>query len=108
MTVSEADVPTEKPDKEMVDLAVELIERKAGKFEPEEFENHYHTALKELVDEKLKGHKIRAPKEEPASGGKVVDLMAALRKSIGEAPAKPGVKTGKPAERRQSAGRAKR
>ena len=55
------DVPTEKPDKEMVDLAVELIERKSGEFKPEEFENHYHTALKELVDEKLKGHKIRAP-----------------------------------------------
>ena len=55
------DVPNEKPDKEMVDLAVELIERKSGKFEPEEFENPYHTALKELVDEKLKGRKIVAP-----------------------------------------------
>ena len=102
------DVPVEKPDKEMVDLAVELIERKSGKFEPEEFENHYHTALKELVDQKMKGHKIRAPKEEGAPPGKVIDLMAALRKSIGEAPAKPGVKTGKPAERQQSSGRAKR
>ena len=33
------DVPTGKPNKEMVDLAIELIERKAGKFEPEDFEN---------------------------------------------------------------------
>ena len=66
------------------------------------------TALKELVDEKLKGHKIRAPKEEGAPAGKVVDLMAALRKSIRDAPAKASVRTGKPAERRQSAGRAKR
>ena len=49
------DVPGDKPDKEMVDLAVELIERKSGSFKPDEFENHYHTALKELVDEKLKG-----------------------------------------------------
>ena len=102
------DVPNDKPDKEMVDLAVELIERKSGKFEPEEFENHYHTALKELVDQKMKGHKIIAPHEDAAPRGKVVDLMAALRKSIGEAPAKSGVKTGKPAERRQSSGRAKR
>ena len=62
------DVPTEKPDKEMVDLAVELIERKAGIFKPDEFENHYHTALKELVDEKLKGHKIRAPEEKRCAG----------------------------------------
>ena len=90
------DVPNEKPDKEMIDLAVELIERKSGTFEPEAFENHYHTALKELVD------KDAAPR------GKVVNLMAALRKSISDAPAKPRVRTGKPAERRQSTGRAKR
>lgn len=78
------DVPTAKPDKEMVDLAVELIERKAGKFTPEQFENHYATALRELVQKKLKGHKIRAPHEEASPGGaKVIDLMAALRKSIG-------------------------
>jgi DNA end-binding protein Ku len=103
-----ADVPGDKPDKEMVDLAVELIERKSGAFKPGEFENHYHMALKELVDEKLKGHKIRAPKEEATPGGKVVDLMAALKKSIGEAPAKGRVKAGAPAARRQAGGRGKR
>jgi DNA end-binding protein Ku len=102
------DVPSEKPDKEMVDLAVELIERKSGSFKPDEFENHYHSALKDLVDQKMKGRKIIAPHEEAAPRGKVVDLMAALKKSIGEAPAKPKVKTGRPAERRQASGRAKR
>ena len=102
------EVPTGKPDKEMVDLAVELIERKAGKFKPEEFENHYHTALKELVDEKLKGLKIRAPKEEGAPAGKFIDLMAALRENIGKAPAKAKVKTGAPAGRRQVSGGRKR
>ena len=50
----------------MVDLAVELIERKSGKFTPDEFENHYATALRELVQKKLKGHKINAPHEEAA------------------------------------------
>lgn len=100
------EVPTGKPDKEMVDLAVELIERKSGDFKPEQFENHYHTALKELVDEKLKGHKVRAPKE-ATSSGKVIDLMAALKKSISDAPGKPKVKAGgAPAQRRQ-AGRRK-
>jgi DNA end-binding protein Ku len=96
------DVPTAKPEKEMVDLAVELIERKSGAFKPGEFENHYHTALKQLVDDKLKGHTIRAPHEEAAPKGKVIDLMAALRESIGKAPAKARVKAGAPAERRQS------
>jgi DNA end-binding protein Ku len=54
------DIPTEKPDKEMVDLAVELIERKSSDFTPEQFENHYATALRELVDKKTKGQKIIA------------------------------------------------
>jgi len=99
-------VPTAKPEKEMVDLAVELINRKSGKFKPDEFENHYVTALKELIDKKMKGQKIVAPHEERAPRGKVVDLMAALKRSIGEAPEKPKVKTGaSPAGRRQAPGR---
>ena len=100
------EVPTAKPEKEMVDLAIELINRKSGKFKPEEFENHYATALRELVDKKMKGQKIIAPHEEAAARGKVVDLMAALKKSIGEVPEKPKVKTGaSPASRRQESGR---
>jgi DNA end-binding protein Ku len=79
------EVPTAKPDKEMVDLAVELIERKSGKFTPEQFKNHYAEALRDLVNKKMKGQKVVAPHEEVApGGGKVIDLMAALRKSIGE------------------------
>jgi DNA end-binding protein Ku len=100
------EVPTAKPEKEMVDLAVELINRKSGKFKPAEFENHYATALRELVEKKMKGQKIIAPREDAAPRGKVVDLMAALKKSIGEAPGKPKVKAGAPpAARRQAAGR---
>ncbi len=77
------EVPSGKPDKEMVDLAVELIGRKSGKFAPSEFGNHYATALRELVQKKMKGQKITAPHEEAPRGAKVIDLMAALRKSIG-------------------------
>ena len=101
------DVPNDKPDKEMVDLAVELIERKSGEFKPEEFENHYHTALKELVDEKLKGHKVRAPRDETTPSGKVIDLMAALRESIDKGSGKPKAKPSAPTARRQTARRAK-
>jgi DNA end-binding protein Ku len=88
------EVPTGKPDKEMVDLAVELIGRKSGKFTPDQFKNHYATALRELVNKKMKGQKIVAPHEEAPSGAKVIDLMAALRKSIGEGKAKPKAKGG--------------
>ena len=77
------EVPPEKPAKEMVDLAVQLITQKSAPFRPEKFEDHYQTALKELVQEKLKGHKIIAAPEQPRiKGGNVVDLMAALRASI--------------------------
>ena len=51
-------IPTEKPGKEMVDLAVELIERKSGAFTPEQFENHYATALRELVDRRLRVRRL--------------------------------------------------
>ena len=99
------EVPTGKPDKEMVDLAVELIERKAGKFTPDQFEDHYATALRELVQKKLKGHKIKAPHEEAAPGGaKVIDLMSALKKSIGEGSGGKA-KTARPSSRRAPAAR---
>lgn len=79
------EVPTGKPEKEMVDLAVELIERKSGDFAPAQFKNHYAQALRALINKKMKGQKVVAPQEEVAhGGGKVIDLMVALRKSIGE------------------------
>ena len=59
------EVSTIKPDKEMVDLAVELIDKKSGPFHPEQFEDHYQTALKKLVQAKSKGRKIIAAPEEP-------------------------------------------
>jgi DNA end-binding protein Ku len=94
------EVPTGKPEKEMVDLAVELIERKSGKFQPDEFKNHYAAALRDLVNKKMKGQKIVAPHEETAPGAKVIDLMAALRRSIGEGgKAKPKAKGGANAKR---------
>lgn len=77
------DIPTAKPDREMVDLAVQLIEKKSGPFRPEKFEDHYATALKELIRDKLKGRKIVAHEEDGPRGGNIVDLMEALRKSVG-------------------------
>lgn len=78
-------VPSEKPKKEMIDLAVQLIEQKAAPFKPEAFVDHYQGALKALVQEKLKGHTIIAPEEEGRSrGANVVDLMEALKRSVGQ------------------------
>ena len=78
-------IPAMKPAKELTDLAVQLINNKAGPFKPEEFQDHYGTALRELVEKKVKGQKIIAPAEAPSRAtGNVVNLMEALKRSIGD------------------------
>ncbi|MFO0991207.1 MAG: Ku protein [Hyphomicrobiales bacterium] len=77
-----SDLPELKLDSEMVSLATELIGRKAASFEPQKYRDSYAVALKELVDEKAKGHTITAPSEATQKGGNVINLMDALRKSV--------------------------
>lgn len=78
------EVPTAKPDKEMVDLAVQLIGKKTAPFKPDQYKDHYQVALKELVQAKLKGNKVIAHEEQRPTGTNVVDLMEALKRSIGQ------------------------
>jgi len=75
------DIHDVKLTKDMMDLAKHIVETKTGHFEPEKFKDHYETALKELVEKKMKGIKIEAPPErdEPT---KVINLMDALRRSV--------------------------
>jgi DNA end-binding protein Ku len=73
----------------LLDMASMLIERKAGEFNPAEFHNRYVDALKELIEEKQKkkGEKvIQDPDADkpPPRGSNVIDLMAALKKSLGD------------------------
>lgn len=70
-----------KVTKDMLDLAKHIVNQKAGTFDPEKFEDHYESALVELINEKRAGKVIR-PKERP-KGENVVDLMEALRQSVG-------------------------
>lgn len=76
-----------KPDSDLLGLATDLIEKKSGKFDAGEYKNRYVDALKLLIEKKLKnkGAKIEAEDEpERPTGGNVVDLMAALKNSLGE------------------------
>src|ERR1700716_1632536 len=73
------DLPNEKIPKDMLDLAVHIVETRAGHFAPEKFEDHYERALKELIRKKQRGEKIEKPKEPAAA--KVINLMEALRQS---------------------------
>jgi len=79
-------VPNKRPAKDMIELASELIERKSGAFKPTAFKDHYGDALKALVAEKRKRGKVTDVEEEEAprpKGDNVIDLMDALKKSIG-------------------------
>ena len=90
------DIPNVKLTKDMMDLARHIVETKSGHFEPQEFEDHYEHALKELIEKKAKGEEIEAPKEQPT--GKVINLMDALRRSVQaeRQSAKPAPETGTP------------
>jgi len=74
------DIPNVKLTKDMMDLARHIVETKSGHFKPQQFEDHYEHALKELIEKKARGEKIEARKEEPT--GKVINLMDALRRSV--------------------------
>lgn len=78
-----SDIPGSKPDTGLIEMAEELIEKKSGKFDPSDFKDKYQVALRELIDAKLEK---RAPQQidEPQTGAKVIDLMEALRRSVGK------------------------
>ncbi|UQR62362.1 Ku protein [Bradyrhizobium sp. C-145] len=89
-----------KVTKDMLDLAKHIVNQKAGRFDPAKFEDHYESALVELINQKRAGKVIR-PKERP-KGENVVDLMDALRKSVGGA-ATEVAKSKKPAKKPKKA-----
>jgi DNA end-binding protein Ku len=89
------EISDEKPAKELLDLANALIDQKSAPFDASSFKDNYADALMRLIETKAKaksGTKIIEDPEEPSTGGKsnVIDLMAALRRSVGDdkAPAK--------------------
>ena len=104
-----SEIGASKADKELLEVATALIDKKTAKFDPRLFKDHYQAALRELIARKLKskGKKVATDVEEPrraAAGSNVVDLMSALKKSLeggdkGKKPAakKPAAKSGKAA-----------
>lgn len=81
-------VPDAKPKHEMIDIAVKIIEQLEGKFDPDQFKDRYEESLRELIRMKEKGKEpeIVAP---PADTTNVIDLMDALKRSLGKkSPAK--------------------
>jgi DNA end-binding protein Ku len=97
------DIKDEKVPKDMLDLALHIVNTKRAEFNPEAFEDQYEDALKTLIEKKAKGEKIEPAKERPAPS--VVNLMDALRASVDvekkKAPA-PSIRARRPAKRKAS------
>ena len=75
-------IPAHKAPAAMIDIAAKIIEQQSGAFDPSKFNDRYEDALRALIKEKEKGHgvkKVEEPKE-----AEVIDLMEALKRSLGQ------------------------
>jgi DNA end-binding protein Ku len=77
------EIPKTKADPAMVEIAEKIIDQLSGPFDASKFTDRYEEALRKLIAQKQKGKGRVAEVEEPEDT-KVIDLMAALRKSLGE------------------------
>lgn len=75
-------IPDETPNAQMVDIATRIIEQQEGPFDPSQFNDRYEDALRALIKAKEKGSTIEAPAEPKEA--EVIDLMDALRRSLGQ------------------------
>jgi DNA end-binding protein Ku len=77
-------IPHSKPNAAMIEIAAKIIEQQEGPFDPSDFTDRYEDALRKLIREKQKAHgrKVTAPEPKEAE---VIDLMEALRRSLGAA-----------------------
>lgn len=80
----------EKATEKEMSMAQVLIDQLADDFEPDDYEDDYALAVKELVRAKVEGGEVKAAPEEEDEGGEVVDLLAALAKSVERAKTRRG------------------
>jgi DNA end-binding protein Ku len=95
-----ADIARGKLRGDLIDMAKDLIGRKAEPFDPGRFENHYAEALRDLVRRKVEtGRSVAVDEDEGEKPGTVVDFMEALRRSLSKEPAGAGPSPAAEAER---------
>ena len=80
----------EEASEQEMSMAKLLIDQLAGDYEPDEYEDDYATALHALVKAKVEGGEVAAVAEQPEESGEVVDLLAALARSVERAKAARG------------------
>ncbi len=107
------ELPTKRVDADLVSLAEELIQKKAGDFQPEKFKDTYTAALRELIKAKEEKRPPREIEEAPPVSN-VINLMDALKRSVGKGgagkasgseakPSAPAAKTKTPSRKTKSA-----
>jgi DNA end-binding protein Ku len=101
------DISAKPADKELMELAEQLIERKTAPFDASVFEDHYAEALRDLIERRRKAHgrKVEVEEEETERprGENVVDLMSALKQSLAKRQSAPPAKSGKKTKRAKPA-----
>lgn len=92
------DIPDKRPDAQMIAIAEKIIEQQQGSFDPSQFNDRYEDALRALIQEKQKGKGRKVVVTEPEDTN-VVDLMEALRNSLGKGSASKAVAKKAPAKK---------
>ena len=77
-----AKIPAARPAPQMIEIAAKIIEQQEGDFDPSQFTDRYEDALRKLIKDKEKGRSVAAPEEPKAA--EVIDLMEALKRSLGQ------------------------
>jgi DNA end-binding protein Ku len=95
-----------KVDPEMVQLAKQLIDRQTTRYDPSDIEDHYETRLRAMIDAKLKGEGIETDEAAAPERTNVIDLMAALKNSLGQSGRKEAAKPAASKPKRAAASQA--
>ncbi|HLU05092.1 MAG TPA: Ku protein [Woeseiaceae bacterium] len=102
--ISDEEVP-----EDLLDVATTLIEKKTAKFDISRFKDNYTVAMRELIEQKTKAKGAKRVStdeddERPVTGDNVIDLMAALKKSLEKTSGGESGKSkaGKKAQKKQS------
>lgn len=97
------DITDDAPDSRMVEMAKTIMSQMQGPFDPGRFEDRYEAAVRALVEAKIKG--LPVAEQPKPKGAQVIDLMEALKRSIGETPARKAPAAARQARRSASSGK---
>lgn len=79
--IGPVDLP--KSDPQMLDIAEKIVDQQRGDFDPSKFVDRYEQALREVIDRKRQGQPVAVAAEETPDSN-VVNLMDALKRSLGQ------------------------